>query len=106
MLCPVMATMPKALTAHEISTVLKTLRNWSGNSSGLTRTYQFADFKMAMAFMQQAAPAIDASNHHPEWSNVYNHVSVILRTHDAGNHVTELDVTLARLLDSYADALR
>lgn len=97
--------MPKSLTAQEISAALKTLPGWSGNSSGLTRTYQFADFKVAMAFMHQTAPAIDASNHHPEWSNVYNRVSVILRTHDTGNHVTELDVALARLLDSHASAL-
>ena len=94
--------MPKALTAQEISAALTTLPGWSGNPSGLARTYQFADFKVAMAFMHQAATAIDASNHHPEWSNVYNRVSVTLRTHDAGNQVTELDVTLARLLDSYA----
>ena len=100
-----MAAMPKALNAQEISAALNTLPGWSGNSSGLTRTYQFADFKVAIAFMQQAAPAIDASNHHPEWSNVYNRVNVTLRTHDAGNHVTELDVTLARLLDTYANAL-
>lgn len=98
--------MLKALTAPETAAALTTLPGWSGNTSGLSRTYQFADFKVAMAFMHQAAPAIDASNHHPEWTNVYNRVSVILRTHDADNHVTKLDVTLARLLDTYAGALR
>lgn len=97
--------MPKALTEPEIAAALSTLTGWSGNTSGLTRTYLFADFKVAMAFMHQAAPAIDASNHHPEWTNVYNRVSVILRTHDAGNQVTELDLELAQLLDRYASAL-
>ncbi len=97
--------MLNALTAQEIAAALSTLPGWSGNTSSLTRTYSFADFKVAMAFMHQAAPAIDASNHHPEWSNVYNRVSVTLRTHDAGNKVTELDVTLARLLDLCASAL-
>lgn len=97
--------MLKALTEPEIAAALSTLPGWSGNTSGLTRTYLFADFKVALAFMHQAAPAIDASNHHPEWTNVYNRVSVILRTHDAGNHVTELDLELARLLDRYASAV-
>lgn len=97
--------MLKALTAPETAAALSTLPGWSGNTFGLTRTYLFADFAVAMAFMHQAAPAIDASNHHPEWTNVYNRVSVILRTHDAGNQVTELDLALARLLDSYASAL-
>jgi 4a-hydroxytetrahydrobiopterin dehydratase len=97
--------MLKALTTQETVAALSTLPGWSGNTSGFTRTYLFADFKVAMAFMHQAAPAIDASNHHPEWSNVYNRVSVTLRTHDAGNQVTELDVTLARLLDLCASTL-
>lgn len=97
--------MLKALTEPEIAATLSTLPGWSGNSFGLTRTYQFADFKVALAFMHQAAPAIDASNHHPEWTNVYHRVSVILRTHDAGNQVTERDLALARLLDHYASAV-
>lgn len=93
---------PKILTADELRNALNALPGWSGNSSGLTCTYQFADFLAAMSFMQAAAPAIDAANHHPEWTNVFNRVSVTLRTHDADNHVTHLDITLARLLDSYA----
>lgn len=94
--------MPEALLPAAVKEVLVRLPGWSGDINGLLRTYCFADFNAAMAFMQAAAPAIDAANHHPEWSNVYNRVSVTLRTHDAGDRVTELDVKLARLLDAVA----
>lgn len=94
--------MPEALSPRELTLALGSMPGWSGDVKGMTRTYRFADFKTAMAFMQGVAPAIDAANHHPEWSNVYNRVSVTLRTHDAGDRVTALDVTLARLLDAEA----
>ena|SRR5688572_15394159 len=94
--------MPEALLPGAVAEVLGRLPGWSGDIHGLTRTYRFTDFKVAMAFMHAVAPAIDAANHHPEWSNVYNRVSVTLRTHDAGDRVTELDVKLARLLDAEA----
>ncbi|MBA3698802.1 MAG: 4a-hydroxytetrahydrobiopterin dehydratase [Planctomycetes bacterium] len=95
--------MPEALLPTAIAEVLLSLPDWSGDINGLRRTYRFADFKAAMAFMQTAAVAIDAANHHPEWSNVYNRVDVTLRTHDAGDRVTELDIKLARLLDMAAE---
>jgi 4a-hydroxytetrahydrobiopterin dehydratase len=97
-----MAPMSEPLPAEAIRTALTSLPGWSGGPTGLTRSYKFADFTTAMAFMQAVAPAIDAGNHHPEWANVYNRISVTLRTHDAGDRVTELDVTLARLLDTFA----
>jgi 4a-hydroxytetrahydrobiopterin dehydratase len=94
--------MPEPLLPAAIAELLVRLPGWSGDTNGLTRTYRFRDFATAMAFMQGAAAAIDQLNHHPEWSNVYNRVSVTLRTHDAGDRVTELDVKLARLLDAEA----
>lgn len=96
--------MSDALSAQAVANALEHLPGWSGDPSGLTRTYHFSDFHAAMRFMQAAAPAIDAANHHPEWTNVYDRVSVRLRTHDAGDRVTGLDVTLARLLDREAAA--
>ncbi len=50
-------------------------------------------------WMVRASAAIEALNHHPEWTNVYNKVKVVLRTHDAGNTVTDKDRELAALLD-------
>ena len=94
--------MPDALMPAAVAEVLVRLPGWSGDIHGLTRTFTFSDFNAAMAFMHAVAPAIDAANHHPEWTNVYNRVSVRLCTHDAGDRVTELDVKLARLLDVHA----
>lgn len=64
----------------------------------MARTFRFADFPCAMAFMGDCAEDIDRLAHHPEWSNVYDRVSVRLTTHDAGNRLTARDVELAKLL--------
>jgi len=69
----------------------------------LEKTFHFSSFLKAIEFMNDASKEIEILNHHPEWSNVYNKVRVILRTHDAGNKVTELDFRLAKILDSVYD---
>ena len=80
------------------------MKNWIVNNASMSKTFTFRDFEAAMSFMQKAAPLITALNHHPEWSNCYNRVSVMLSTHDAGNVVTEKDHSLAALLDKvYAE---
>lgn len=94
--------MPEPLAPDGIAAALVSLRGWSGGSGGLLRTWRFPSFATAMTFMQACTPSIDALNHHPEWSNVYDKVSVRLATHDAGNRVTTLDVQLASLLDAQA----
>ncbi len=75
---------------------------WTEKEHALHRDYQFTDFKEAMAFMQEAAVAIDRENHHPEWSNVYNKVHVKLTTHDSGNTVTDKDRKLAEIIEEIA----
>ena len=75
------------------------MANWINENNVLLKTYIFADFEAAMHFMQLAAKQIAIHNHHPEWSNVYNKVSVKLTTHDAGNTITEKDEMLAVALD-------
>ncbi len=70
----------------------------------IVRTVRFADFNAAFAFMTRVALKAETMDHHPEWSNVYNRVEVLLTTHDAGG-VTELDVTLARFIDEAAVTL-
>tara|TARA_R110002072_G_scaffold58498_5_gene149128 strand:- start:45 stop:347 length:303 start_codon:yes stop_codon:yes gene_type:complete len=67
----------------------------------IEKTYKFADFKAAWAFMGKVADKAESMNHHPEWFNVYNTVDVTLSTHDAGG-VTELDVELANFMDDAA----
>ena len=65
----------------------------------ITKEYQFKSFIRAFAFMSGAALHAEKLNHHPEWSNVYNRVTVTLTTHDAGG-LTELDITLAKRMDA------
>lgn len=73
--------------------------NWVKENNELHKTFTFDDFESAMHFMQIAAKSISLYNHHPEWTNIYNKVSVKLSTHDAGNTVTEKDERLAVELD-------
>jgi len=70
----------------------------------LFREYRFSDFAHAFGFMATAAVLIEKRNHHPEWSNVYNRVTVELTTHDAGG-ITHRDVELAELLEKIAAKL-
>lgn len=65
------------------------------------KSFRFADFKQAFAFMTQVALKAEQMDHHPEWSNVYNRVDITLTTHDA-NGVTALDVALAHYCDEIA----
>ena len=64
----------------------------------ITREFRFAGFAQAFAFMTLVAIEADKRDHHPEWSNVYDRVTITLTTHDAGG-LTLRDVELARLAD-------
>ena len=83
-----------------------TLPRWIASAPGaaretLHRDLRFKDFGCAFAFMTRVALAAEHMGHHPEWSNVYNRVSITLTTHDAGG-LTEKDVQLASKIDTYA----
>lgn len=69
----------------------------------ITRTFRFADFNAAFGFMNRCALMAEKLDHHPEWTNVYGRVEVVLTTHDAGG-VTALDVALARFMDAATGA--
>jgi 4a-hydroxytetrahydrobiopterin dehydratase len=97
-----MATKPKKLTEPQIDRALAKLRGWKVQRGKLHKDYRFEDFLHAFGFMQTASIAIEAMNHHPEWFNVYNKVSVDLVTHDAGG-ITQRDVELAGRLESLAE---
>ena len=87
--------------------VLGDLPGWSaaaGARDAITRSYRFADFNTAFAFMTRVALMAEKLDHHPEWFNVYSRVEVTLTTHDAGG-VTELDARLATFMDAAAAAL-
>lgn len=83
---------------------LKSLPKWAaapGGRDAICRTFRFSDFTAAFGFMTRIALMAEKMDHHPEWSNVYNRVDVTLATHDVGG-VSELDVTLAKLMDMAA----
>jgi 4a-hydroxytetrahydrobiopterin dehydratase len=72
---------------------------WQEQNNQLKRSFKFTNFIEAFAFMTKVAFAAEKLNHHPNWSNVYNQVDIILTTHDAGNTVTEKDWQLAKKID-------
>lgn len=92
------------LTDAEVSAALAQLPGWTVERGKLHRSYKFPDFAHAFGFMATAAPLIERRNHHPEWANVYNRVTVHLTTHDAGG-ITQKDVDLAALLEGIAKKL-
>jgi 4a-hydroxytetrahydrobiopterin dehydratase len=98
--------MPSAskLTEDEVRSALASLPGWSVVNGKLHREYKFADFVHAFGFMATSAIAIEAMNHHPEWFNVWNRVTVDLTTHDAGG-ISAKDLELAGKLEQLAQKL-
>jgi 4a-hydroxytetrahydrobiopterin dehydratase len=92
--------MAQRFSTEESASQRAALPQWQHDPvrDAISRRFVFADFVQAFGFMTQLALAAERLNHHPEWSNVYNRVDVLLTTHDAGG-LTALDITLARLAD-------
>src|ERR1700742_744547 len=97
------AAKPPKLTAREIAASLKALPHWKKvrGQEAIARTFVFADFRQAFAFMTAAALVAEKMDHHPDWSNSYKTVAVTLPSHDAGG-ITERDLTLAKAMDEAA----
>ncbi|MHB8566861.1 MAG: 4a-hydroxytetrahydrobiopterin dehydratase [Nitrososphaerales archaeon] len=74
------------------------LKGWKVTKGKLHREIDFANFDDAISFMERAALEITKLDHHPEWSNVYNHVSIDLVTHDVGG-LSNYDFKLARIMN-------
>ncbi len=72
---------------------------WKEENNQLVKTFTFGDFKEAFGFMTRVAFLADSQDHHPEWSNVYNKVTIHLCTHDEGSKVTDKDRKLAEDID-------
>jgi 4a-hydroxytetrahydrobiopterin dehydratase len=89
------------LSQTDINEKLESLPGWSVVNEKLHKEFQFDSFNQAFGFMTRAAMEIEKMNHHPEWFNVYNRITVELTTHDAGG-ITKNDVNLARILNSLA----
>ncbi len=93
-----------ALSTEELRQALLSLHGWRHEDESLVRTFTHRSFKDAIAFIVRLSYEAEALAHHPELSNVYDRVEIRLRTHDAGNRVTGLDVSLARAIDEIARA--
>lgn len=72
---------------------------WTEAENRLRKSFVFADFSEAFAFMTRVALLAEKMNHHPTWTNTWNRVDIELTTHDAGNRVTEKDRKLAAAID-------
>ncbi len=89
------------LSAQELETRLTQLEGWSVENGKLHRQYQFKSFVEAFGFMSSVALVAESMNHHPEWFNVYNRVTIDLTTHDSGG-ITSKDVELAQKANEFA----
>lgn len=87
------------LSSEQISDELKNLSGWIVKDEKLHKDFEFNTFNEAFGFMTRAAMEIEKMNHHPEWYNVYNRLSVDLTTHDAGG-ITSNDIQLAKILNA------
>lgn len=92
--------MRAALTPSQIQEALNGLEGWSVEQSKLLKVYELKDFKAALAFINRVGAEAERMNHHPEIHNSWNRVTLRLCTHDAGDRITEKDLTLARAIQS------
>ena len=88
------------LSTSEITSRLSEMDGWSLRDDGgaISRSFKFRNFSQAFGFMTECALVAERMNHHPDWSNVYSRVDVVLSTHDVAG-ITELDFKLARAMD-------
>jgi 4a-hydroxytetrahydrobiopterin dehydratase len=92
--------MAKPLTPAEIADALRALPGWDVAGDALAKEFKFGGFREALSFMVRVGFEAEAMDHHPDWTNVYNRVSVRLNTHDAGGKVTAKDVALAQKIQA------
>ena len=93
--------MIEALNEEERADALDALPDWDYDEArdAITRTLQFGEFAEAFGFMARVALVAEKRDHHPEWTNVWNRVDILLTTHDAGG-LSERDIELAQAIDA------
>ena len=89
------------LTDEQLEAALADRPGWEARAGAIHREFTFADFVEAFGFMASVALVAEKANHHPDWSNSWNRVSILLTNHDAGG-VTEVDLHLAERIDALA----
>lgn len=95
--------MTEKLTGQARREAMAGLDGWNEveGRDAIRKDFRFADFNAAFAFMTRVALKAERMDHHPEWTNVFNRVDIVLSTHDAGG-VTGRDIELARFIDRAA----
>lgn len=96
--------MIEQLSEAERAEALDGLPEWDYDESrdAITRGFTFADFNEAFGFMTRVALLAEKADHHPEWSNVWNRVEILLTTHDAGG-LSERDIEMAQAIDALVE---
>ncbi len=99
--------MAAKLSDQERSEALADLAGWQWDAArdAIRKRFTFADFNEAFGFMTRVALAAERADHHPEWSNVWNHVDIALTTHDSGG-LTARDIALAKRIEVLAASPR
>jgi len=94
----------KALSTKEVNELLPVkLKNWSFDGTYLSRNYKFSNFISAFSFMTAVAIVAEKMDHHPDWNNVYNSVTIKLNSHDAKG-ITGLDFELGESIEKIFDS--
>ena len=88
------------ITRAELNAALVSLDGWQPLSGrdAIARSFKFKNFRQAFAFMTEVALLAEKSDHHPEWTNVYNRLDIVLTTHEAGG-ISERDIALAEEIE-------
>lgn len=92
----------QALSATQIDEALRELPGWSHREDALRKQFRFPNHREAMSFLVRLSFEAEQRNHHAEIFNVYATVELVLRTHDAGNRVTDADIELARAIEAFS----
>lgn len=90
------------LTQSEVTAALEDLQGWQVLDGRLRKTFKFGSFAQAMGWMVSVSLYADKIDHHPNWSNVYNRVTVELWTHDL-DALSTFDIALAEQMDKLAE---
>jgi len=91
----------RKLSEAEVRARLSEVPGWELTEGQLVKTFRFASFVQAFGFMTSVALVAEAMNHHPDWTNVYNRVTIALNTHDVGG-ISALDFMLAKRIEELA----
>ncbi|MDH5188722.1 MAG: 4a-hydroxytetrahydrobiopterin dehydratase [Rhodospirillaceae bacterium] len=92
-------------SSSEIDLELDGLAGWRNiNADAILKNFEFKDFTQAFAFMSEVAKIAENKNHHPDWANSYNKVTIELSSHDAGG-VTRRDIDMAHAIEALREKL-